>query len=372
MIAPAIALVSLLLLVCGVVLDPSAEQGFILLIAPPFALVGALIASRRAQNPIGWLFLAFGLSGAIVFAAYSYAYRTLVTHPGSLPGGDVAASIAGHLWHPGFGFLVFALLLFPNGHLLSRRWRWVAAVALVDYAGMAVAGIFDSSYTVSELGLPAQPLFTGTVDEVGSAIFNGLLFFNLIMLVVAGISLVFRLRRSHGEERQQVKWFIYAVAFVMFAFPTLLFATGVANGVFLFPLIPIAAAIAILKYRLYDIDVVINRTLVYGTLTALLGGAYLACVLVLQLVLSPSSDLAIAVSTLAVAALFRPARIRIQALVDRRFYRSSYDAARTVERFGAHLRDEVSLEALSDELRAVVAQTMQPAHVSVWLKGPSQ
>ena len=167
------------------------------------------------------------------------------------------------------------------------------------------------------------------------------------MLLVAAASLVVRLRRARGEERQQVKLFVYTVACVLFLFPFPLFGTSRAYGFHLFPLIPISAGVAILKYRLYDIDVVIKRTLIYGALTAFLGGAYLLGVLALQWALSPSSDFAIAGSTLAVAALFRPARTRIQAIVDRRFYRGAYDAARTVEEFGAQLRNEVSLEALT-------------------------
>ena len=363
-----LAAAGLVLLACGIGLDPSLAQGWLLAIASPFALVGALIASRRPENPIGWLFLAFGLVAAIDFAAYSYAYRALVSHPGSLPAGDVAASVADHIWHPGFGLFVFSFLVFPRGRLLSPRWRWVAGATVVTYAGLAVSGIFDSGFVDAESDLPAKPLFHGSVERIASAIFGTLLLANLALLVVAGTSLILRLRRSRGEERQQIKWFACTVAFVMFAFPVSLFALEDAYGVFLFPLIPAAAAVAILKYRLYDIDVVVNRTLVYGALTATLAGAYLTSVLVLQLVLSPSSDVAIAASTLAAAALFRPARSRIQSLVDRRFYRRRYDAHRALESFAARLRDEVSLEALDAELRAVVRDTVQPAHVSLWLR----
>jgi hypothetical protein len=178
-----------------------------------------------------------------------------------------------------------------------------------------------------------------------------------------------------GEERQQVKWFVYTVAFVILFFPISVLMVGNGGvGVLLFPLIPISAAVAILKYRLYDIDVVINRALVYGALTATLAGVYIGSVLLLQLLLSALTDdsgLAVAASTLAVAAaLFRPARVRIQAAVDRRFYRRKYDAAHTLERFGGRLRDEVALDSLSAELRAVVADTMQPTHVSLWLRTP--
>jgi hypothetical protein len=372
LVAWGLAAAGLVLLACGIGLDPSLQQGWLLPIAPSFALVGAFIASRRPENPIGWLFLGFGVIAAVDFAAYSYAYRTLVSHPGSLPAGDVAASVAHHVWHPGFGLFVFSFLVFPRGRLLSPRWRWAAGATVVTYAGLAVSGIFDAGFLDAEPDLPAKPLFHGPVEEIASTVFGILLFANLALLVVAGASLILRLRRSGGEERQQIKWFAYTVAFVMFAFPVTLSVLDDAYGVFLFPLVPASAAVAILRYRLYDIDVVVNRTLVYGALTATLGGAYLASVLLLQLVLSPSSDLAIAGSTLAVAALFRPARSRIQTFVDRRFYRRRYDAVRTIERFGAYLRDEVDLDALRAELRGVVAETVQPAHVSLWLREASR
>jgi hypothetical protein len=338
-------------------------------IAPAFTLVGALIASKRRANPIGWLYLAFGVIASIVLFAFAYGWHTLATDPGSLPGGQVAATIAAHLWHPAFGLIIASVLLFPNGRLLTPRWRWALRATVAISALMLLTGIFESKYLTTELGLPgARPLFDGELERLSTPVFGSLLGATVLMLLVAACSLLLRLHRARGEERQQVKWFVYTVTCVMFSVPLSLLVTGVALGVALLPLIPISAAVAILKYRLYDIDVVVKRTLIYGALTAVLGGAYVGGVLVLQLVLSPSSDLAIAGSTLAVAALFRPLRTRIQALVNRRFYRSAYDAARTVEQFGAQLRDEVSLEALSEDLRAVVVQTMHPTHVSLWLR----
>jgi len=331
--------------------------------------VGGLLASKRGTNPIGWLFLGFGCVAAVAIAATAYAYRAL-SEGSSLPGGDVAAAVGVHVWHPGFGLFVFAFLLFPNGRLLSPRWRWMAAVVVFTYGGLLLSGPFDSAF-VKEDGIPgAEPLFGGTVAEIGTAVFGVLLPLNLLLLVVSAGSLILRLKRSTGDERQQVKWFVYTVAFVMLFFPVSVLVIGDGGfGVLLFPLIPVSAAVAVLKYRLYDIDVVINRTLVYGALTATLAAAYLAIVLLLELVLEGvTQGLAVAVSTLAVAGLFRPARGRIQAAVDRRFYRRKYDAQRILERFGITLRDEVALDSLSTELRGVVAETMQPAHVSLWLR----
>jgi len=234
-------------------------------------------------------------------------------------------------------------------------------------AGFAFTpGEFEDLPAVNPLGL-GDPL--GTAAEVA----NGLGFLLLVIGTLTAIaSIVVRFRRSRGIERQQLKWVTAAAALLPLSqapsgdigFAALLLGALVLAG---------AVAIAMLRYRLYDIDVVINRTLVYGALTATLAACYLGSVLLLQVVLRPiteESSLAIAVSTLAVAALFRPVRARIQAAVDRRFYRSKYDAGRTLERFGVRLRDQVALDSLSAELRTVVAETMQPAHVSLWLRAP--
>jgi hypothetical protein len=348
-----------------------ADAGFMLPVAIPFAAVGGLLAYKLPSNPIGWLFLGFGVSVSAAFAVSQYAYRAF-SEGSSLPGGDLAATLGVHMWHPSFGLFVFAFLLFPNGRLLTRRWRWMARVTVLTYGGLALSGPFDTDYLNSEGIAGAEPLFHGTVAEVGSAVFGILLTLNLLLLVISAVSLLLRLKRSHGEERQQVKVFVYMVAFVILFFPISVLVVGNGGvGVLLFPLIPISAAIAVLKYRLYDIDVVINRTLVYGALTAILAGVYVGSVLLLQLVLSgetKESGLAVAASTLAVAALFRPARGRIQETVDRRFYRRKYDAQRTLQAFSARLRDEVHLEALNSELSAVVRETLQPAHVSLWLR----
>jgi hypothetical protein len=362
-----LAAACVLLLAAALVLDPSVHRADGIAIAPSFALVGALIAARRPQTPIGWLFLAFGLVELVEYVADAYAYRALVTHPGSLPGADVAASLAYHLWHVGFGLLVLSLLLFPNGRLLSPRWRWAVAATVVVYGGLAVSGIFEAGALARYSDFPVRPLFAGPVEEVASNVFDVLLGVNLAMVALGGGALILRLRRARGEERQQVKWFVWGVASVTFAFALSGFAFDRAAGVYLFPLIPASAAVAILKHRLFDIDVVVKRTLVYTALTGTLAAAYGVSVLVLQFLLSPSSDLAVAGSTLAAAAVFRPARTRIQALVDRRFSRRRYDAQRVLDAFSARLRDEVALDTIGAALRSAVAETVQPAHVSLTL-----
>jgi hypothetical protein len=338
-----------------------------------FGLVGALIASRHPLNPIGWIFcagaLAFGLSGV----GESYAIYTLFADPGGpLEGGRTMAWFSTWVWAPGgLALVLFFPLLFPSGRLLSARWRPVAATAIAGAAFLTV-GIAFSPGRFDDLPQVENPYGVGgTAGDVFGA-FQALGWLLLVVcLVASATSLVLRFRRARGVERLQLKW--VAAASVLLVASFLLWE--VWEG--LVPLgigaMVVAAGIAILRYRLYDIDVVINRTLVYGVLTATLAGAYLATVLLLQVALSPlteESDLAIAGSTLAVAALFRPARRRIQATVDRRFYRRRYDAARTLELFVTRLRDQVELDSLSVELRAVVAETMQPAHVSLWLRAP--
>jgi hypothetical protein len=376
-IAWALAVLGGVILVAAVVVRPEADEPTLrIATAVPFIGIGALLGSRRPSSPIGWLFLAFGVLAAIDVAAFQYAFRGLVDDPGSLPATNVAASVATHLWHPTFGLLVLAFLLFPNGQLLSPRWRWVVHASVVTYGGLAISGIFEWDFMGEGLDegrfADVRPLFGGTTANVAAVVFEVLLVANLPLLLISAASLLVRLRRSTGGERQQIKWFVVPIALVLIVFAVGKIVLGdVPIGVALFPVVPIAAGWAILRHRLYDIDVVINRALVYGALTATLAGAYLGLVLLLGLVLAPltsQSDLAITLSTLAIAALFRPARRRVQTLVNRRFFRHKYDAARTLELFGARLRSETDLDALHAELTRVVADTMQPAHVSLWLR----
>jgi hypothetical protein len=343
-----------------------------------FAALGALVASRRPRNPIGWILVVSPLCLAFTQVARDWYTHTLYADPGSLPLAPGVMWAANWAWVPGFmPLLTLLLLLFPDGRPPSPRWRavgWLAAAAMcLLIAGYAFAPgpLEDYPRVENPLGI-AGPL--GDALEVFRAV--GFPLFALAA-ITSMASLAVRFRRSHGVERQQLKWMAAAAALVV--------ATWLVNAIFdqlvgrdismILPLallsLPVAAAIAVLRYRLWDLGLVVRRTLVYGALSATLAGSYLGLVLLLQLVLEPltsDSGLAIAGSTLAVAALFRPARRRIQEVVDRRFYRRRYDAARTVERFGARLRDEVELESLSDELRGVVRETVQPAHVSLWLR----
>jgi hypothetical protein len=352
-------------LIVGCLLKVDVDTIYLPLIAIPFVAVGALLALRRPDNPIGWLFLGFGVVASVDYLAEQYS--DVARAAGSdLPGADLVTAFAAHFWHPFFSLFVFAFLLFPDGRLVSPRWRWFAYVVIADYGLLALSAPLDHSYIGSDYP-GAHALFSGTISDVATIVFGVCLTFNLLLLPIAGASLIVRLRRSTGRRREQVRLFAYTVAAVMVAFPVLLLGTGQAYGVLLLPLIPISAGYAILRHRLFDVDVVINRALVYGSLTVALGAAYLALVLLIGLTIG-HSNAAIAVSTLAVAALFRPARGRIQGAVDKRFYRRRYDAARTLEAFGAHLRDELDLDALGADLRRVVAETVQPTHVTLWLR----
>ena len=341
-----------------------------------FGLVGAVVAARLPANPIGWLFLALALLEGVYEFAFGYAHYGLNADRGALPGIEWAAWVSDWTSPMSPPFLVAAVLLFPHGRLPTPGWRWVlwlcaplAVLVLMQYA-LAPGPIDEFPSLLNPVGLDGA----GWLADVRS---EPLIF---ALILAAAAALVVRFRRSHGVERQQVKWIAFAAA-LMAAFLVVggiagsLFGGGesIAAG-FVFAAciagVPIAAGIAILRHRLYDIDVVINRTLVYGALTATLGGTYLGLVLLLGLAIG-ESDVAIAASTLTVAALFRPARARIQALVDRRFYRRRYDAERTLEGFGGRLREELDLEALGADLREVVRETMQPAHVSLWLRRAS-
>jgi hypothetical protein len=339
-----------------------------------FATVGAMVAARVPENAIGWIFCLTGVAlGASNFAS-QYANQMLFISSHPLPGGTTAAWLQNLGLAPSLGLLGLALLLFPDGRLPSRRWRPIRWLALVGI-GLSLIGT----------GLHPGPLvepFTNVSNPVGIAGSSGLMdaasglgfVFMLASVALAGLGIRTRLRRSHGVEREQLKWLALAAATTGLAVVAdlviyLAFDLGISISLGVgFTTFPVAAGVAILRYRLYDIDVVINRALVYGALTATLAGGYLGTVLLLQLVLSPSSDLAVAGSTLAVAALFRPLRHRIQGMVDRRFFRHKYDATRTLESFGARLRDEVELDRLSGELLALAEDTMQPAHATLWLR----
>ena len=345
-----------------------------------FPIVGALVASRRPENPIGWLFLGAGVLLALSGFAYGWAAHTLFVDPGVLPAGDVMAWLSAWVFIPAlFGTTALLFLLFPSGRYAGRRWRLVGWLTI---AGTLAAALGPALRP----GRLEEPPFEGVVNPFGlesaERVVDVAATIGWIALVasipVAAVGMLLRLRRARGLERQQLKWIAGAAA--LFALACLGAATAFAAGhehsgqiaiLVAYAAIPLAAGQAILRHRLYDIDVVINRTLVYGSVTALLAGAYLGLVLLFQFALSPiteQSGLAVALSTLAVAALFRPARDRVQALVDRRFYRRKYDAQRTLEGFSARLRRVDDPDALRAEVTGVIARSMQPAHVSLWLR----
>ncbi|MDQ3678540.1 MAG: hypothetical protein M3401_17380 [Actinomycetota bacterium] len=340
--------------------EPLFDTVFYGLLALSLGTMGAFVASRHPANPIGWVFCAIGIWGGVVETWEAFDYH-------SLPTSDVGLWIVGWSWVLDLTAYAVVFLLFPTGHLLTRRWRIVIWLLI----SACILGVPGQALNADN---PENPLI---VDSVAVQVMFGLgMMLLLVALAAALTSVVIRFRRAAGAERLQLKQLVFAGSVVLptcvIAVPFYYDSVAVQAAIGLaFLALPLAAGLAILRYRLYDIDVVINRALVYGALTATLAGAYLAGVLLLQLILSgvtANSSLAVAGSTLAVAALFQPARGRIQATVDRRFFRRKYDAARTLERFGARLRDEVDLDALGIELRAVVGEAMQPAHVSLWLR----
>jgi hypothetical protein len=343
-----------------------------------FATVGAVIASRRPGNAIGWIFCSIGLLVGAGVLAQTYAENYI--SPGSPPSvlGGVAAWVTGWYWFPLIALvLVFVPMLFPNGTLPSRRWRPLFWLAVVSIGGVTLLSALQEQIQVKDDLVVTNPIgVTGITNPEQSLAGSALAAIGLICTVAAAVSLVVRFRRSRGEERQQLKWFTYAAGLIpvlttvdellpdSFSGPDVMFGVMVAA-------LPVATAIAVFKYRLYDIDRIINRTLVYGALTAVLGLAYYGVVVLLQSLFGSAladSQLVVAATTLGVATLFRPVKVRIQAIIDRRFNRARYDAQRTVEAFSSRLRDQVDLETLSADLLHVVADTLQPSQASLWLR----
>jgi hypothetical protein len=336
-------------------------------IAVGYSVIGAIIASRLPNHPIGWICCAIGLIAAVDHFGGEYALYALLALPHPFPGGKAMLWLQGWFWMLFIGLIVFLLLLFPTGRLPSSRWRPFAWVSVA----MISAAVIWSSAISPDVGFNAPP----SPVQLSVLLLGG---------VAAGSVIVGR-RNARGVERQQIKWLLYVG-------PIFFVASGLHIGFYYFWLTerswglwasyllvvvgglsgPFAIGIAILRYRLYEIDILINRTLVYGSLTVTLVALYFGGIVVLQRVFvaltGQQSTLAVVASTLLIAALFTPLRRRIQSFIDLRFYRSKYDARKTLEAFSTHLRNETDLEALSGDLVGVVRETMQPAHVSLWLR----
>src|SRR5215203_2006371 len=346
-------------------------------LAVGYSTVGAVASSRLPKSFVGWLFCTIGLLFGVIHFCGEYDMYTLVTSPGSLVGGEVAAWIDAWIWVPSTGFIVLLLLVFPDGRLPGALWRrvaWFTATLVLLGALLAAfspGAVLEYPFD-NPLGIEGLPNAYKPLEALMYA-----------LLVVGALSLVARMRQAGNTERQQIKWFAYATTVSISGvilkntlYPALggtwvwwvgfvLTAVGLTGS-------PVAMGLAIFRYRLYEIDLLINRTLVYGSLTAVLALVYVASVVVLQYVFrsltGEGSQLAVVASTLAIAALFIPLRRRIQSFIDRRFYRKKYDVRKTLEAFSAKLREETDLDALNAELVAVVSETMQPAHVSLWLR----
>ena len=340
----------------------------------PFSVVGAIIASRHPRNIIGWLFCVVGVTIGLNSFSGDYAEFWLASGFGTSSLGETSAWFSSWLWI----LLVFVptsllLLLFPDGRLPSPRWRPVAWGVALGTAG-AVAGYALEAGPLGDFPQIANPYgvegpVVGMVGVAGSIVAAG-------SMVASAISLIVRLRRAGSVERQQIKWLAYGGAVMVGTIGVggLAILWSVPASILIMSVsllgLPVFTGIAIARHHLYDIDLLINRTLVYGTLTAMLLAVYVGGVVFLQYVFrtltGEESQLAVVASTLAIAAGFNPLRRRVQEFVDRRFYRSKYDARRTLEDFSKKLRDETDLDALSDHLEGVVRETMQPAHISLW------
>jgi hypothetical protein len=353
-----------------------------------FSTVGAVIVPRMPpENPIGWLFCAVGLLWAAIHFVGEYAIYTLVVAPGSLPAGEVASWLYCWPWVPGLGLLVFLGLLFPNGRLPGARWRWFARFSALSTLVGTVLAAFSPGQMI---GLPdiSNPLGIEGLPNAYKPV-------QVLMFVLTFgtlVSLLMRRLYARGIERQQTRWFTYATGiatsgiilqYIISEPLDLVWLGWVGYALVLIGLVgfPVSMGIAVTRYRLYEIDILVNRTLVYGALTVTLALVYFGGVTATQAIFraltgqEEQSQLAVVASTLAIAALFNPLRRRIQSFIDRRFYRNNYDARKTLEAFSTTLRDETDLDRLGEDLVRVVGETMQPTHVGLWLRsegGPGE
>jgi hypothetical protein len=337
------------------------------------ATVGAVLANRRPRHPVGWLLLAFGLASAASGVAAGYAYYLVATRPANLTAASGVALVAQLSFYPIPIAMSFIMLLTPTGSLPSPRWRWLARTIVIAPVVTGLADIFSSRPLLDPGAAPlrsplAVPALAGPLEVIGTAASTTI----ALAALVAAWSLVVRFRRARGIERQQLRWLALAVttvvpvgAVVAVVADSALSAWGTGIAVLG---VQLAIYAAIVRYRLYDLDRIISRTLAWGLLTVLLGGGYAGVILGLGQLLGRDSSLAVAAATLAAAALFHPARRRIQQAVDRRFNRRRHDAAQKIQAFSEHLREQVDLDALAGELLAVADQTMQPTTASLWLR----
>lgn len=392
-LAVGLVLASATLLVLGIVAtlatpgrhsvaDVVSNLGFVVPVAA-FAIVGGLISRRRPAHPIGWLLAAIGLLFGMVVASSSGARWALETHALPKTVGEWSG-VGTSLWVVGLGLIGTQLpLRLPDGHLPSRGWRWYSRVSLA-LIGLTLVGMTAQPGRVENVAGTSSPLDAPWAAPLSSVVYLMALSF------VGGIAaLVVRYRRADGREKAQLRWIRFGGVIFLAVYVVIVTLPGVlglpedgdaatllqtGGGLVAFTALPISIGYAVLRHRLYDIDAVISRALVYGALTTTLAATYLGCVLLLQLLLNGltgNSGPAVAASTLAVAALVRPARARIQSSVDRRFYRHKYNAQLTLDAFATRLRDHVTLETVSAELRGAVTEAMRPAHVSLWLDSPA-
>ena len=353
-----------------------------------FPVAGVVIATRQPANPIGWILLAIGAGWGALAGATGYADYGIRLHPGSLPAADIAAVLTVSVWAPPVGLTgTFLLLLFPDGRLPGARWRWIAYVGAAATAACTAASLLDPDVLKDSPYAPTpNPIGVDALGGVIAVLDYAVLVLALTM-VASAASLVVRFRRAGMVEREQVKWLAAAAGVSAWIYLVDLCISVVAGGtgpepvwrvllddafVLSVGLIPVAIGIAVLRYRLYEIDVIIRRTLVYAALVSVLALLYFAIVYGIQAAVrslsGQSGTLAVTVATLLVAAAFQPLRGRIQRAVDHRFYRGRYDAARTLESFSGRLREQVEIETVSGEVLEVVRQTLQPAHATLWIR----